>query len=226
MTSLPIPPLPADADDWEQVTDPVDGTQWRIDAGFLASNWTCIWNAGCKGILSEPSEHLNQGCCSHGAQFVDADEAMMIGALAATLEADIFQFHELAASGGVYADAERTLTRVVDGACIFHNRPGFEGGEGCALHLGAVQAGDDPSEWKPGVCWQLPLRVEVDGDGTHTLRRWDRGDWDDETSTLAWVCTEEPQPFIGETPVVESLETELRGLLGPEVYVEIRNRLT
>lgn len=223
---MTIPDLPASSDDWEHITDPVDGTTWQIDAGFLASNWTCIWGAGCKGILPEPAEHLNQGCCSHGAQFVDDEEAMMIGAFAATLDPSIFQFHAQAAAGGVYADDARTLTRVVDGACIFHNRPGFAGGEGCALHLAAEQAGDSPTEWKPGVCWQLPLRVEVGDDGVHTLRRWDRGDWDDETSTVAWVCTEEPEPFVGDQPAVIALEDELQGLVGPDVYVEIRKRLT
>lgn len=222
---MSIPPLPSRDEDWELVTDAVDGTEWRIDAGFLASSWTCIWSAGCKGILSQPAEHLNQGCCSHGAQFVDAEEAMIVGALAATLEPESFQFHAEAGDSGIYADEARTLTRVVDGACIFHNRPGFAGGEGCALHIAAVQAGESPTEWKPGVCWQLPLRVDVDDDGVHTLRRWDRSDWDDEDSTVAWVCTEEPEPFVGTAPVVESLEVELRGLLGPEVYVEIRARL-
>ena len=51
-------------------------------------------------------------------------------------------------------------TRVVDGACIFLNRPGFAGGAGCALHLAAVDAGESPIDWKPSVCWQLPIRVD------------------------------------------------------------------
>ena len=54
----------------------------------------------------------------------------------------------------------RTHTRVVDGACIFLNRPGFAGGEGCALHIAALACDESPTEWKPSVCWQLPLRVD------------------------------------------------------------------
>ena len=56
-------------------------------------------------------------------------------------------------------------TRLVDGACIFLNRPGFEGGIGCALHTAALEAGERPLDWKPQVCWQLPLRLEDHTDG-------------------------------------------------------------
>lgn len=211
---------------FDQFEDPIDGTIWNIDTAFLGSNWTCIWGNGCKGILPVEAEHLNQGCCSHGAQFLDEEEAMTIGALAMTLDPRRFQFHDEATSAGIYADDSRTLTRVVDGACIFHNRPGFPGGEGCALHLAAIDSGESPTTWKPAVCWQLPLRVEIAADETRSLRRWARSDWDDEQTTIAWCCTEEPEPYIGEARVVDSLEEELTAMVGPEVYVQIRNRLT
>ena len=73
----------------------VDGdVTWRLDRGFLTSNWTCIWGRGCKGILDVPAEHLNQGCCSIGAELADPEEAMTISALAATLDPEFFQFHQ------------------------------------------------------------------------------------------------------------------------------------
>jgi hypothetical protein len=78
----------------------------------------------------------------------------------------------------------------VEGACIFLNRPGFAGGEGCALHLGALAEGDSPIDWKPSVCWQLPIKVDwVDrGDGGEvaTVRRWARGDWGEIGEEMAW----------------------------------------
>ena len=209
----------------ERFEDPIDGTIWDVDATFLTSNWTCIWGNGCKGILPTDAEHLNQGCCSHGTRFLDEEESMNTGALAMFLLPSLFQFHAEAHEGGIYADDARTLTRVVDGACIFLNRPGFEGGEGCALHLAAIAAGESPTVWKPSVCWQLPLRAETRPDGTKVLRPWDRSDWDTEHSTIAWCCTEEPEPFVGETTVIHSLAEELTALVGPEVYVQIRDRL-
>ena len=139
----------------------VDGdVTWVFDRAFLASNWTCIWGRGCKGILDVPAEELNQGCCSIGAELTDPEEAMTISALAATLDADVFQHLAALDDDDVFSDNTRTNTKVVDGACIFLNRPGFEGGEGCALHLAALRADESPTLWKPSVCWQLPIKVD------------------------------------------------------------------
>ena len=225
------PPLddPALLDDGRlEVIEGDDDTVWRFDREFLASNWTCIWGRGCLGILDEPAEDLGQGCCSVGAEMGDEDEAMMVSAFGAMVEPDRFQFHAEAEAGGVLNDT-RTNTRVVDGACIFLNRPGFEGGAGCALHLAALDAGEPPLEWKPSVCWQLPVRIDwLDlGDGREqaTVRRWTRPDWGDEGATMAWCCTEGERAYVGDRPVVESLEEELTDVVGTAVYVELRRRL-
>ena len=103
-------------------------TTWRFDVDFLRSNWTCIFGRGCLGILPEPAEHLGHGCCSMGADLDGDDAARMVGALAATRDPGRFEHHAEAAAGGVYGDEGRLATRVVDGACIFLNRPGFAGG--------------------------------------------------------------------------------------------------
>ena len=204
-------------------------TVWRFDRSFLESNWTCIWGRGCLGILDEPAEHLGQGCCSVGAEMGDEDEARMISAMAAMVEPERFEHHAAAVEGGVFSDDSRTNTRVVDGACIFLNRPGFAGGAGCALHLAAVDAGESPIEWKPSVCWQLPVRVDwapaEDGKEIATVRRWSRADWGEEGETMAWCCTEGDRAYVGDRPVIESLAEELEDLVGSEVYVELRRRL-
>src|ERR1700732_3636009 len=104
------------------------GRGWGFDRSFLASNWTCIWGRGCLGIGPEPAEHLGLGCCSIGADLGDEDEARMISALAATLDPDVFEQHAEASESGIFRDEGRNHTRVVDGACVFLNRPGFVGG--------------------------------------------------------------------------------------------------
>jgi hypothetical protein len=127
-------------------------TIWRFDRSFLTSNWTCIWGRGCLGILPEPASGLGHGCCSTGADLDGEDEARLISALAATLEPARFEYHDVAAEGGVFNDVSRSSTRVVDGACIFLNRDGFVGGVGCALHLAALDCGESTVDWKPSVC--------------------------------------------------------------------------
>lgn len=213
----------------EEIVDAATATTWRFDRAFLASRWTCLWGRGCVGVLHEPRPELQQGCCSYGAELDVGDEAMTIGALAATLEPERFQFHGAARSGGIYADGSRTATRVVDGACIFLNRPGFTGGEGCALHLAAIDAGESPIDWKPSVCWQLPVRVDWvdngDGSETATVRPWRRQDWGPEGEDMAWCCTEGPEAYVGDAPVIDSLAEELEALVGRAVFVEIRRRV-
>jgi hypothetical protein len=208
----------------------IDGgdTVWRFETSFLRSNWTCIWGHGCVGILDEPAEHLGQGCCSIGAE-LDAEEAPNIAALAATLDPARFEHHAEARDGGIFADERRAGTRVVDGACIFFNHPGFAGGAGCALHLAAIDSNESPVDWKPSVCWQLPLKVDwaegADGREVATVRGWTRADWGDVGETMAWCCTEGERAYVGEQPVVESLGEELAEIVGTEVYVELRRRL-
>ena len=154
----------------------------------------------------------------------------MIDALAATLSPERFQQHSKAREGGIFRDGSRNHTRVVDGACIFLNRPGFAGGAGCALHLAADDSGEPTTEWKPSVCWQLPIKVDwqmgEDGVETATVRRWARHDWGEEGATMAWCCTEGSLAYVGDSPVVESLGTELEAIVGTRVYVELRKRIT
>ncbi|MCA1691325.1 MAG: hypothetical protein LC733_03640, partial [Actinobacteria bacterium] len=128
-----------------------------------------------------------------------------------------------------FRDETRTATRGVDGACIFFNRPDFPGGAGCALHLEAIDAGESPLDWKPSVCWQLPIKVDwepgEDDTEVATVRRWERRDWGAEGETMAWCCTEGDRAYVGEAPVIDSMAEELEAIVGPTVYVELRRRL-
>jgi len=217
------------------LTDPVDGTRWVVDKGFLDSNWECIWGRGCQGILDEPAEELNQGCCSEGAQMVDGDEKSLIGTLALSLNPDLFQHHTEAMSNGVFVTkpgADLPNTRLVEGACIFFNQPGFDGGVGCALHIAADSEGDSAKDWKPSICWQAPIKVDQNPDGSKTLRRWSQADWGPEAK-LAWCCTDAnagsgsdsgPSAYTGSVPVAESMHEELAGMLGPELAAELRSQ--
>ena len=204
---------------------------WRFERSFLESRWTCIWGRGCLGIHDVPTPELAEGCCSIGAELGDEDEAMLISALAAMLQPALFQHHAEAAEGGIFSDDRRVATRVVDGACVFFNRPGFPGGAGCALHLKARAVGESPTEWKPSVCWQLPVKVDwapdPDDDTREiaTVRRWSRADWGDEGESMAWCCTEGELAYVGDAPVIESMEETLSALVGRGVYVELRRRL-
>jgi len=116
-----------------------------------------------------------------------------------------------------------TVTRLVDDACIFLNRPGFAAGAGCAFHIAAVRRGLNPMTLKPEVCWQLPLRREdeVDDDEGHVtsvIRQWDRRHWGKGGREFHWWCTESSDAFVGTKPVYKEMEAELTKMVGPKVY--------
>ncbi len=217
-------------DETTGIEEIVDGaTVWRFDRAFLLSNWTCIWGRGCTGILPEPAEHLGQGCCSFGAEIDGEDEARLVEASAAALKPGRFEHHAVAIEMGVFSDGGYTNTRIVNGACIFLNGPNFAGGAGCALHLAALDVEESPIDWKPSVCWQLPIRVEweqrEDGTEVAKVRGWRRSDWGDDGEPMAWCCTEGTQAYIGEQLVINSLAEELDAIVGSVVAVELRRRL-
>jgi hypothetical protein len=174
-------------------------------------------------VLTGPAPELEQGCCSYGAHFTDADDVARVEAAAATLTADQWQWRNRGRRGFIKTDAEGTrMTRLVEGACIFLNRPGFPGGAGCALHRAAIERQVAPMDLKPDVCWQLPLRREDttgdDGHVTSTITQWDRRHWGDGGAEFHWWCTEAPEAFGGSVPVYRHMRNELVGLSGPLVY--------
>ena len=167
----PTSTLPADAHEWVSFDDPDEERTWLFDVTFLTSSWTCIYGHGCQGVLTGPAPELEQGCCSYGAHFTGKKDARAVEKVAAKLSPDIWQFHRQGQKGVVKKLADGDLgTRIVDDACIFLNRPGFPAGAGCALHLAALKAKKSHVEFKPEVCWQLPLRRE---DETLTRRAGD-----------------------------------------------------
>ena len=207
-------------------------TIWTFDREFMESNWTCIWGQGCHGIEKEKDAASQLGCCSVGAQFTGEEEAMFVAAMASMVDPKHMQFSNEAQDGGVF-NADRTNTRVIEGGCIFLNRPGFSGGAGCSLDLAAAEAGESRLDWKPSVCWELPSHIDwkpIDNKLERaTVRAWRREDWGDDGDTMAWCCTDRndgTEAFVGTQPVVDYMAEELQNIVGTEVYVELKRRLT
>ena len=217
--------MPDDLHEWVSFEDPREDRTWVFDLTFLTSRWTCIYGRGCRGVLTGPAEDMEQGCCSYGAHFVDeADEAVAL-THADRLRPDQWQHHDVARRKGGPTKRNKAgeiKTRLVDGACIFLNRPGFPGGAGCALHRGALEAGERPLDWKPAVCWQLPLRLEEHTDEhghvTSTLREWKRRDWGEGGFEFHWWCTDDDLAFVDERPVYETMRDEVVAMVGEAAY--------
>ena len=220
--------LPAPDREWATFPDPDDSNRrWMVDVTWLTSPWRCVFGCGCQGVLTAPTPERMEGCCSYGAHFISEEDAARVEAAATELTDAEWQHHAAGRRKGVVGrmPGGASRTRVVAGACIFLNRPGFAAGAGCALHVLALRQGRHPMVTKPDVCWQLPLRntqrEEGDGTTTNILSEFSREDWGEGGAEFAWWCTEAPEAFTATEPVYRSLETELRAMVGDTLYETI-----
>ncbi|HCU52219.1 MAG TPA: hypothetical protein DGG94_20890, partial [Micromonosporaceae bacterium] len=105
----------------------------------------------------------------------------------------------------------------------------FAGGAGCALHGQALRDGVHPLEYKPDVCWQLPIRRDQQWvnrpDDTKILvsiiGEFDRRAWGSGGHDLNWWCTSSPDAHVGTEPVYIGYGPELTALLGEMAYAEL-----
>jgi hypothetical protein len=204
--------------------DPEEDRTWVFDATFLESNYSCIYGRGCKGVHEEDTTELMHGCCSHGAHLIDKGDRKNLEKHVARLRDDQWQYASIGRKKGFTKKNEEgaLLTRRVDDACIFLNRPGHPNGAGCALHQAAVEAGERPLDWKPEVCWQLPLRRldETDpyGHVTSTIREWKRRDWGVGGAEFHWWCTDTSDAYIDSQAVWQTMGDELAAMIGDDAY--------
>jgi hypothetical protein len=210
---------------WVEFVSPEDEAQiFRCDLTWLLSRWTCIFGSGCKGIVKG---RKNDGCCTHGAHFSDKDDEKRTKKFAKAMSAEEWQFRDEGLENGVteLEDGE-PKTRRFKGACIFLNRPGFAAGQGCSLHLHALNVGLHPLETKPDVCWQLPVRRTYDKvtrpDDTKvlvmTIGEYDRRGWGAGGHDLNWYCSGATEAHVAEQPLYITYGPELVALMGQPAY--------
>ena len=217
---------------WVEFADPADDSQvFRCDLTWLTSSWMCIFGQGCKGIYAD---RPLDGCCTLGAHFADKDDQKRVKGYVKMLDPEHWQFHPDSRGGRkndwlATDDDGEPKTAVHEGACIFLNRPGFAGGEGCALHGLALRIDKHPLETKPDVCWQLPIRrtfrdVELPDGTSYTevsIGEYDRRGWGPGGHDLDWYCSGNTEAHVGAEPVYVSNGPELTELMGRQAYDEL-----
>lgn len=195
-----------------------------FDVTFLLSDYQCIYGQGCPSIDVVPDKAEVLGCCTHGAHFVDEDDRKSVASYVALLTDENWQFRSRAQEKGGPLKKRKGdwVTRKVDGACIFLNRAEFPGGGGCALHRAALEHGQRPLDWKPDVCWQVPIHLDVHtdeyGHETVLVKGWQRRDWGPGGDDFHWWCIEEHTAYVGQTPLYQSSKDELVEMVGQHIY--------
>lgn len=210
---------------WVEFVDPADPEHLiKADLTWLTSRWTCIFGRGCQGV---EDRRTDAGCCVHGAHFSEKKDRKRVAAWVDRLTPDLWQRHGTGTrKGWTEKEDGQDKTRVVKGACIFHNDEDFPGGYGCALHHLAIQEGVSFIETKPEVCWQLPMRRSFERrkleDGTEYLviviGEYRRADWGPGGHEFHWYCSSNTEAHVGTEPVYLSNRDELVALIGPAAY--------
>ena len=209
--------------------DPDDDSQvFKCDLTWLTSNWMCIFGNGCQGIYAGRPE---DGCCTLGAHFSDKADEKRVKKFVKQLDPEHWQhYDEGQGKKWIETDDEgERKTAVVDGACIFMNRRGFEGGEGCALHGLALRQDRHYLETKPDVCWQLPIRrtfrdVELPDGTSYTeisIGEYDRRGWGPGGHDLDWYCSGNTEAHVAPEPVYLGNAAELVAMMGQKAYDEL-----
>ena len=83
--------VPLDTHEWISFEDDRHRRTWVFDATFLRSSWNCIYGNGCMGVLDTDTAHLAQGCCSHGAHFIDDADVQTVVLSSARLKSRHWQ---------------------------------------------------------------------------------------------------------------------------------------
>ncbi len=220
--------------EWIEFLDPADSDHMiRADLTWLLSRWTCVFGGSCHGIIKGRAA---EGCCSHGAFFTDADDEKRVRAAVKRLTPDTWQHFRRGFKNYTEMDtidgkneARRTATQGPEAPCVFLNDASFPGGGGCALHAQALRDGVHPLEYKPDVCWQLPIRRDQEWakrpDKTKvlvtTLTEFDRRGWGEGGHDLDWWCTSSPEAHVGAEPMFRSYGPELTALIGEPAYAKL-----
>ncbi len=160
--------------------------------------------------------------------------------VAKTLTADEWQFAKRGRKHGTFEkvvpepDDEpgptEWKTQVVDDACIFLNRPDFKHGAGLraapprAQHRQALQRATSPrsaGRCRCGASTTSRTTARV----ISRLTEFGRDGWGEGGEDFGWWCTEAPEAFLGTRPVYESMEVELRKMLGKKLYKRVAEYL-
>lgn len=212
--------------------DDEGNTTWLFDTAFLLSDYRCIYGQGCPSIEEEPDPTGELGCCVHGAHLVDDRDRDDVLAATDRLTGKHWQFKSRAEAKGGPLKRKKNgdwVTRKHRGACIFLNRDGFEGGAGCALHAAALDAGERPMDWKPDVCWQVPIRLDIHEDDygheTVMVRAWERRDWGPGGDDFHWWCIEAPEAYTDDSAVYQTCRDELVEMIGETIYQRLADTL-
>jgi hypothetical protein len=206
---------------WLEVVDD-DDDYWLIDMTFMLSTYRCTFGDGCPGGWGAESY---SGCCATAPFFDDDEDPHRLQQYVDRLKPEHTDNYDEIHKRWLIERTNDTQLRKLNGYCIFFNKGAADGTIGCSLHAEAVRVGEDWRDWKPNICWTVPIRVDEEGN-YNTLTAWDRdehGGWGQkgDGSEGFWCIDDQANyPAVG-VRVYESLSNEITRILGADAYKKV-----
>lgn len=210
---------------WVEFTS--NGDSFLLDMEFLLSGYKCSYGAGCPGVQGAP----DIGCCIIGTSIYDS-ELEDVSSRVSQLTPDDWQNHgkkwKKKNNNGNGLKFHTTTVEYEDGVqgCIFANRSDFHGGAGCAFHVAAVSRGENPIDWKPEICWSVPIGLYwARSINAFVIRQTSREDWQQGSSDkdlLEWWCTDDDLSWGNSAPLYQTNAEELEKMLA-STFPESKN---
>jgi len=215
--------------EWFEVLDKESGVSWCFDMTFLLSRYNCIFGRGCQGGFGSKPE----GCCGDGAYLSSDKDMANVREKAQRLtsaDQDRVPLKRVHDPKAIVTKGGQHKTRKLDGSCVFATTTGA-----CSLHAAALRLGERPIDWKPEICWTIPLKIDEDAEGDVWVTVWDRNDhsgWNTSKDSdgkavdgnEGYWCADDPNAYASDNQIAaDFFGEELERLVPPYVHKILRN---
>lgn len=183
-----------DGVEYVDFTDPINGLKYRFNTTFFLSRYRCTWGEGCVGC----DNVSNHGCCNIGAHIADETECNYVQKYIDKLTPDQWENHGEVVWEDVEDEEDGKYKTVVtdQGVCVMNNSADHTF-PGCALHVGAIQAGEDFRDWKPEACWMYPIHIDPLEEDTWLVGPvWRANHWSG--ANVGWWCIDDVANYIND----------------------------
>ena len=195
-----------DRHEWFSFEDPNEDRTWMFDVTFLLSNWTCIWGAGCQGVLTGPAAGAQPGVLLVRRALPRQRRLQAGDPLRQAAHARAVAVPRRREEAGRVRDPpeERRLAHPARGRRVhLPEPPGLRGRRGLrAPHRRASRPASASSTGSPRSAGSCPIRqvdsTDENGHVTSTVREWKRRDWGEGGFEFHWWCTDAPDAFVGQ----------------------------
>ena len=217
-----MPPL--DLHEWISFEDDHEQRTWVFDATFLRSNWSCIYGAGCKGVLDARRHRARPGLLQLRRPLRRrrrrADRARRARPARAAPLAEPQEGPQQGRPrdrGRRHQDPRRRRRVHLPQPARLRRRRRLRAAHRRARGRRAATSTGSPTCAGSCRCASSTTPTTT-ATSPRRLREWKRRDWGEGGDEFHWWCTESDDAFVGGAPVYQYLRDEIIEMVGQAAY--------